>query len=139
MTAHRHSSTPGPGEQLRQDPRVVMHVVVGIQVGGGGANQLQEAYELALEFRGNALGVVRVQFEMESHAQSCARTPERDRLLACWSIHHEAGAREDAVAMGLDDGAVDAAREAEVISGNDEPPHRDVAWSGGRSASNQRS
>src|SRR5207247_10802006 len=124
MTAHRQSRTLGPREQARQHSRVVMHVVVGIYMGGGSADELQEARELAIEFPWNALRVVRVQLEMGSGAQSCARTPERGRVLARWSIHHQARAREDALAMRLDDGAVDAAREAEVISGDDEPLHR---------------
>src|SRR2546421_1615342 len=60
---------------------------------------------------------------MESDAQACVRTPERDRFLARWSIHHEARAREDALAVSLDDPAIDSARNAEIVSGNDEPLH----------------
>src|SRR5207253_6682886 len=61
ITAQGHAHPPAPREHVRQDPRVVMHVVVGIDVSGGCADQLYEARELALEFDGDRLGVIAIQ------------------------------------------------------------------------------
>ena len=111
-----------------------MDVVVRICMSGSGADQRQEARELALEFRGNPLGIVRIQLEMDSDAQGSALTAEGGCFLARRSIDHQARAREDALAMRLDDAAIHSTRDAEVVGGDNEPSHGIHSSSGGRSA-----
>src|SRR5205823_479037 len=135
VTAHGHADPLRRREQVRQDPRIVMHVVVRIEVSGGAAHEIPKPRELALDFSGNTLAVAGIELEMESDAQRAARTSEGGCLLARWSIHHEARAREDALAMRPDDAAIDSARDAEIVGGDDEPSHGSlIPRSGGRSA-----
>ena len=58
--------------------------------------------------------------QVQSDRESRVRARERDRLLPGVARDHEARAREDAAFVRLDDRAVDAAREAEVVAGDDE-------------------
>ena len=134
VTAHGRTDPLRPREHVRQDARVVMHVMVRIHVGGPSACELEEAPKLALELLVNAFRLPGVQLEMEADAQRPARTPERGRLLAGRPVHHEARAREDALAMRLDDAAIHSTRDAEVVGGDNEPSHGIHSSSGGRSA-----
>src|SRR2546426_5470975 len=123
VAPHRHSDAPAPREQSREDSGVAMHVVMCIDVRGHGADELHEPRVLAPDLRGNALGLDRVELQMQSKAQRRAPARERDRLRARRPVHHQARARHDTAAMCLDDAAVDPSAEPEVVSCDDEPFH----------------
>src|SRR3989454_8739960 len=61
MSPHRDSGGPGPGEQVRQNSRVAVHVMVGVDVSGRSADEITESRRLARQGGGNAFGVVWVQ------------------------------------------------------------------------------
>ena len=109
-TPHVHADPSRPDQYVGQHTRVVMHVVVRIRVSRSAANQFQKAVVLPFELRGDAVGVVRIQFEMDADAQRLVLTREAARLIACRSIDHEARAGEDALAVSLDDPAIDRQR-----------------------------
>src|SRR6266446_5441558 len=88
VTAHGHADSLRPPEHVRQDARVVMHVMVRIHVGGRGAGELEEARNLALELLVKAFRLPGVQLEMESDAQGYALAPERTLR----NTHRSAGA-----------------------------------------------
>src|SRR3989454_10054381 len=123
VAPHWHSDAPAPREQSREDSGVAMHVVVCIRVRGRGADELPEPHVLAPDLRGNALGLDRVELQMQSKAQRRAPARERDRLRARRPVHHQARARHDTAAMCLDDAAVDPSADPEVVSCDDEPFH----------------
>ena len=139
-TAHRHSDALGPRSHVPQESRAAMHVVVGVHVRRRRADELHKARELTLKVGGNALWVVPVELEMQPQAERWAFAAQADRLLARRAVHEQARAREDPLAMGFDDSAVDAAADPEVVCGDDEELHgRLHSGSGGRSAANHRS
>src|SRR2546422_11119841 len=77
---------------------------------------------------------------MQADAQGRACAAYVSRLFRCGPVDHQARAREDARAMRLDDPAVDAAADAEIVGRDDEELRRcGHSARGGRSASNQRS
>ena len=100
-----------------------MRVVMGVHVRRGGADEHLEPRELALELGGDALGLDLLQLQMEPEAQGRALASEGDRLLAGRPVHHQARARENPVAVCLDDAAIDPSGDPEVISGHDEQLH----------------
>src|SRR2546428_11960939 len=55
-TPQWHRAAPGPREHLREHPPVMVHVVVRVQVGGEGADELQERRYLPLEIGADSLG-----------------------------------------------------------------------------------
>jgi len=65
---------------MRQDARVVVHVVVGINVCGGLAGELEETRQLTVALPGGAFGFARVQLEVQSQAQAGALAREGDRV-----------------------------------------------------------
>ena len=77
---------------------------------------------------------------MQPQAEGWAVAAQGDRLLARQAVHEQARAREDPLAMGFDDPAVDAAADPEVVCSDDEELHGCLhSGSGGRSAANHRS
>src|SRR6266478_3618413 len=104
----------------------MVHVVVRVQVGGEGADELQEPRDLPLYLRVDAFGVVRGELHMQPQAQDRTLSSEGGRRLARRSVHQEARAREDPAMVCLDDAQVDARTHSEIVPGDDEPLHERV-------------
>src|SRR2546429_2395383 len=67
----------------------MVHVVVRVQVGGEGADELQEPRDLPLDLRVDAFGVVRGELQMQPQAQDRTLSREGGRRLARRSVHQE--------------------------------------------------
>ena len=61
------------------------------------------------------------QRQVQANAELRMFPRQRDGLLIGLLVHHQAGAGENAFAMGAEDGLVDGARPAEVVRVDDEP------------------
>src|SRR6266700_1412596 len=62
------------------------------------------------------------QGQVQPHAQSRMLAGQGDGLFEGRLVNHQAGAGQDAVAVGVDDGLVDGGRAAEVVGVDDEAP-----------------
>ena len=138
--AHRDPDVVRPRPHVGQDARVPMHIVVRVHVRRRRADELGEAAELTLELSGHVRRPIRIELEMQADAQGGAGAGHGGGLHARGPVHHQARAREDAVAMRRDDPTVDAAADAEVVGGDDEQLRTGGhSAKGGRSARNQGS
>ena len=137
--ANAHPEAPRPLHHLGLDARVVVHVVVGIRVGGGGADQRHEPPELAIQLGRDALGLDPFELQMNPEAKSGALAGQGDRLLARLPVHHQARVSEDSVQVGLHDAAADPPGDYEIVPGDREPPHAGLpSERGGQRVSSQR-
>src|SRR3989442_12765286 len=80
MTPHGHSGGPGPREQVREDARVMVHVVMGVHVGGGSADEVYETRELPLELGGGGPPVDPGPLPQETHGPGPGPPPPGGRL-----------------------------------------------------------
>src|SRR5207244_2381433 len=135
VTPHGRTSLPGEGEHVRQDARVVVHGVVGVHVGRAVPGELLETRHLALALDGHFVRVAGVQLQVEADAQTGVLARESGRVDARRPVHEQARARQDPVAVRLDDAAIDAAARTEVVPVDDEPLHGPTStagWNTGR-------
>src|SRR5213078_3125857 len=101
-------------------------------------HELGEVAELTVELGGHVGRSSGIELEMQPDAQRGAGATQYGRLDRRRPAHHQARAREDALAMRLDDPAVDAAADAEIVgSDNQHPRGAGHTAKGGRSARNQ--
>ena len=76
---------------------------------------------------GGQCGLAHEEREVKADTEARILAGEFDGFRSGVARDHQAGGGEDAVAMGLDDGGVDAAGAAEVVGIDDEPtPERGV-------------
>src|SRR2546425_9713427 len=70
-----------------------------------------------------SLRLARVQLQVEADAQMGVLACERGRVDARRPVDEQARAHQDAVAVGLDDAAVDPVARPEVVARHDQPFH----------------
>ena len=83
-----------------------MYVVVGVDVGGLAARQLAEALQLRVELFGGVAGIVELRAvvdEVQPGRQLRMAFREFGRLRRGGRRDHQAGARQHAARVGLDD------------------------------------
>src|SRR5438034_2096182 len=113
------------------------HIVVRVHVGRERPGELPEPRQLALALGGDplCLRVARVQLQVEADAHMGVLARERGRRSARRPVDEEARARQDPVAVRLDDAAVDSVARTEVVPVDDEPLHGPTStagWNTGR-------
>src|SRR5262245_1391404 len=137
VLAKRQAGLPRQLEEVREQPRIPVPVVMHVEMARRAAHQLVEARELAPERCGPAV-LDRVHVEVQAHAERGRGACQPGRLLAPGGIDHQARAAQDPVPMGFEDAAVDPPARAEVVAVHDQALHR-TAGRTGPSASSQRS
>src|SRR5690348_5155440 len=126
MPSDWHAGPLPRGKHVWEDARVVMRVVMRVEVRGRRADELEEPSVLAFELSRHALGLDAVELEVQPDTQGRARPRQRPRFLARGPVHHQTGARQDAVPVCFDDAAVNPWRDPEVVTCDDEPFHGDL-------------
>ena len=132
VPAHRHTQGLDDLTHDRQRPLVEMGVLVRVDVGGRPAKEPVEVVELAQDFSADGmLGayverplVLAPHVPVQTDRQTGVVARHRRRLRTLATGHHEAGAGDDAVLVGLDHTTVDTCGRPEVVGVEDHVPHQ---------------
>src|SRR6266850_7012521 len=133
MTAERHAPPVRELEEYAGQGRITVGVEMRVEMAGRMTHELLEAGELPRQLgttagRASMSGCARetIESRMESHAQLAGITAHSRRLEAPGPVDQQTRAGDDAVAIRIQDSAIDAGTHSEFIRIDDQPSHRGI-------------